>query len=60
MVKRIASTFAFLGKSLEMAVMSEITLSARLKTQAKAEGFTACGIAPANAAPESASNEVGA
>ncbi|MGJ8536518.1 MAG: tRNA epoxyqueuosine(34) reductase QueG [Parasphingopyxis sp.] len=34
--------------------MTTDTLSARLKAQALAEGFAACGIAPADAAPETA------
>ena len=34
--------------------MNDSSLTTRLKAQAKAEGFAACGIAPADAAPETA------
>ena len=54
MVKRIASTFANPAAPLERVTMETPNLTARLKAQAAAEGFAACGIAPADAAPESA------
>lgn len=54
MVKSMAPTFALPGKCLVMTAMDATALSTRLKAKVQDEGFAACGIAPADAAPEAA------